>query len=100
MEQRIRSTTPSAVVGLKLPEDVRHFNMIPWYAKRNLAGHQEIDCFAWEGGFSSAFNDEGFLVTDLCSPANGDSPRKLYMESPFLAGARMSPSTLDNNEFQ
>jgi hypothetical protein len=26
-----------SLVGLKLPEDVRHFNMIPWYAKRNLA---------------------------------------------------------------
>jgi hypothetical protein len=84
-----------------MPEDVRHFNMIPWYAKRNLAGHQEIDYFAREGEFSTAFNDEGFLVSELCS-ANGDSPRKLYMDSPFLvAGARISPSTsLPDSELQ
>jgi len=83
-----------SLVGLKLPDDVRHFNMIPWYAKRNLAGHQEIDYFAREGEFSGAFNDEGFLITDLCYSANGDGPRKLYMDSPFLvAGARISPST-------
>ena len=62
--------------------------------QRNLAGHQEIDYFAREGEFSSAFNDEGFLVSDLCSSASGESPRKLYMDSPFLvAGARISPST-------
>ena len=83
-----------SLVGLKLPDDVRHFNMIHWYAKRNLADHQEIDYFAREGEFSAAFNDEGFLLNDLCSSANGDSPRKLYMDSPFLvAGARISPST-------
>ena len=71
-------------MGLKLPEDVRHFNY-----------------FAQEGEFSSAFNDEGFLVTDLGFHANGDSPRKLYMDSPFfVAGSQISPSTLDNNELQ
>ncbi len=42
-----------------MPEDVKHFTMIPWYAKRNLAGHQEIDYFAREGEFSTAFNEKG-----------------------------------------
>jgi hypothetical protein len=61
---------------------------------RSLAGHDEVDYFAREGEFCIVFNDEGLLVSYLCSSTNEPCSRKLYMDNPFfVARARIPPNT-------